>query len=136
MNSQQVNIDNVSIKVANLNDLVNDINYFAEKEGIVLKNVMFPINECIYIPLINNGQTRIECGKIIDNLYLFSESNQENYIYIYDFDEIERVSEDFCKSFTKLLLQSKSKIITINMNAAISATFSQFIEKNLRETEE
>ena len=132
MNSNVVNIKNIDINIANIDDLTEEINYIAEKEAIVINNVMFPIFDCLYIRLSELGQSTIECGKIIDNIYLTIKQN----IIICDFSEVERISEDFCKSFAKLLLQSKSKIIPINMNTVVSTVFSKFIEQNLIEIEE
>ena len=136
MNSNVVNIKNIDINIANIDDLTEEINYIAEKEAIVINNVMFPIFDCLYIRLSELGQSTIECGKIIDNIYLTIKQNEDNYIIICDFSEVERISEDFCKSFAKLLLQSKSKIIPINMNTVVSTVFSKFIEQNLIEIEE
>ena len=136
MNSERIDISNLSVKIANIDDMTEAVNYIAENEGMVIKNVMFPIYDCIHFNLSDTGYTNIECGKLIDNLYLIIKQNNDNSIIICDFEGIETVSTEFCKSFAKLLLQSKSKIIPTNMNASVSATFANFIEYNLKEETE
>lgn len=129
-----IETNNISIKnISDLDDLTQETNSISEKEGIIVNNVVFPIqNE--YIKLIQLSELtnkNIECGRVINNIYLAIEQQENDFIIIFDFTDIETVSENFCKDWTKLLLQTKSKIFTINMNPAISATFSTFIENNL-----
>lgn len=129
-----IETNNISVKnISDLDDLTQETNSISEKEGIIVNNVVFPIqNE--YIKLIQLSELtskNIECGRVINNIYLAIEQEENDFIIIFDFTDIKTVSENFCKDWTKLLLQTKSKIITINMNPVISATFSTFIENNL-----
>lgn len=129
-----IETNNISIKnISDLDDLTQETNSISEKEGVIVNNVVFPIqNE--YIKLIKLSELtnkNIECGRVVNNIYLAIEQQENDFIIIFDFTDIETVSENFCKDWTKLLLQTKSKIITTNMNPAISATFSTFIENNL-----
>ena len=137
MNSETININNVPIKNAsNLDDLTNEINYIAPNTGITVCNVMFPITDIAYLRIADAGFTNIECGKIIDNIYLITKQYEESLIIVCDFEGVESISSNFCKSWAKLLLQTKNKIIPINMSTIVSATFSAFVEENFISVEE
>lgn len=129
-----IETNNISIKnISDLDDLTQETNSISKKEGIVVNNVVFPLQDehVKVIKLSELTSKNIECGRVINNIYLAIEQEEDNFIVVFDFNDIETVSENFCKDWTKLLLQTKSKIFTINMNPAISATFSTFIKNNL-----
>lgn len=134
-NAKEVNINNIDIKIAaDLDDLTQQVNSISPNTGITVNNVIFPIDG--YKISINEISTNLECGKVIDNLYLFTKQNLDESILVCDFTDVETVSENFCKSWTKLLLQTKCKIIPINMNPMVSKTLSLFVESNITEITE
>ena len=92
---------------------------------IELENIMDDFVNYKYDILICT--TIIETGIDIANV---------NTLIIIDFDGVEEATESFFKSYTKFLLESNNKIITINMNTILAKTYSDFIISNITEEEE
>lgn len=112
-----------------------DINSFEENSGLTIHNIEFSSLTGYYLRL-GEINTEFNCGNIINNLDIELKRNKENILLIIDFDEVTEVSESFFKTYTKFLLETSNKIITINMNTAISNTFSDFIQTNITEETE
>ena len=53
-----------------------------------------------------------------------------------DFDEVEEVVDSFFESYTKFLLTTNNKVITINMNTNITNQFGFFISEKILEVKE
>ena len=113
-----------------------DINSFVAETGMTVNNVSFPIKG-IYINLSEIGKNFV-CGNIMENLFLKLKRNGiEDELLIVDFNDIEELSESFYQSYTKVLLETSNKIITINMNTRLSNEFASFIKKSIiQKTEE
>ena len=110
-------------------------NALIEESGVVMKNVNFPITEdgkVYYFKIIDasQGNKKIECGKIAENVFKIIETQIKNNVIVVDFDGVETVSYEFCKSWAKILLETTNKIITINMNISITKTFANFVIEN------
>ena len=139
MNSEKINTENIPIKIAsNLDELTEEINCIVSEQGIIVKNIVFPIKKenikKINMSEISSGN--LQCGKIIDNINLAIKQSNDNLIIVCDFSEIKEISENFCKLWAKLLLETKAKIIPINMSIWVSTIISNFIENNFISVEE
>jgi len=112
-----------------------DINAIELNSGITIKNIDFSSIKGYWIKLsvINK---KLICGHILDNIAIAIKKQMDNSLVIIDFSEIEEVSENFLKSYTKFLLETSNKVITINMDATISNDFGNFIEKYIDEVED
>lgn len=116
----------------------SDINSFVENSGVTIANLVFPIesSKVYYLPLSPLGQT-FTCGNLFSNVLLeLDRQEDKNRIIIVDFQDVTEVSESFLKTYTKFLLESKDKVITINMDTAISNEFSSFVLSNINGVEE
>ena len=113
-----------------------DVNAFEENSGLTIKNVDFNANLEGYYLNLGVLSNSFVCGNIIDNLAMEIKSEYENVLLIVDFEGVEELSNSFFVSYTKFLLQSSNKIITINMNTALTNEFSNFIKTNIKESEE
>lgn len=116
----------------------SDINSFVENSGVTIANLVFPItsSKVYYLPLGQLGET-FTCGNLFSNILLkFDKEEDKNRLIVIDFQDVAEVSEPFLKTYTKFLLESKDKIITINMNTAISNEFSSFVLSNINGVEE
>lgn len=113
-----------------------DINSFVTESGVTIQNVSFPIKKAYYINLSNISKTLI-CGNIIENLFLeLQKNNVENSLLVVDFNGVKELSKSFYEGYTKVLLQTSNKIITINMDTQLSNEFSAFVLSNIQEVEE
>lgn len=112
-----------------------DINSFEENSGLTIHNIEFSSLTGYYLRL-GDINTAFNCGNIINNLDIELKRNEKNVLLIIDFDEVTEVSNSFFKTYTKFLLETSNKVITINMNTAISNTFSDFIQTNITEETE
>lgn len=113
----------------------SDINSFEENSGVTIHNVEFSSLEAYYLRLKSINKN-FACGEILDTILLAVKMSLKNQLLIIDFDEVEDVSESFFKAYTKFLLETPNKIITINMNTDISNRFSSFISINIPEIDE
>ena len=116
----------------------SDINSFLENTGVTIQNVVFPLRstKVYYLPLSAIGKEFV-CGNLFSNILLELEREEEkNRIIIVDFQDVEEVSAAFLSTYTKFLLETSDKIITINMNLAISNDFASYVLSNITGEEE
>ena len=116
----------------------SDINSFLENTGVTIQNVVFPLSstKVYYLPLSTIGKEFV-CGNLFSNILLELEREEEkNRIIIVDFQDVEEVSAAFLSTYTKFLLETSDKIITINMNLAISNDFASYVLSNIIGEEE
>lgn len=107
-----------------------DINSFVEESGLTIQNINFPI-EGYYVKVADLGD-KVTCGNLIENAFIeLQNEGVNNTLIVVDFIEVEQLSESALKSYTKILLQSSNKIITINMDTSMSNGFSSFILQNI-----
>lgn len=135
LQSTRVIIDKEKVQLKIGDDTVvyeADINSFEKESGVTIHNIIFPDIEAYYIQLKDISET-FGCSNIFNNLALKLEKNYENTLLVIDFEGVTEVVNSFFDSYTKFLLTSKNKIITINMNTAISNQFSYFIKENIKE---
>ncbi len=115
----------------------SDINNFMADSGVTIKNVVFPIesSKVYYLPLGSLNKTFV-CGNLFSNIMLELERAEEkNRIVIIDFNDVEEVSSAFLSTYTKFLLETSDKVITINMNTSISNDFGSYVLSNINEEE-
>ena len=116
----------------------SDINSFLENTGVTIQNVVFPLSstKVYYLPLSAIGKEFV-CGNLFSNILLELEREEEkNRIIIVDFQDVKEVSAAFLSTYTKFLLETSDKIITINMNLAISNDFASYVLSNIVGEEE
>ena len=116
----------------------SDINSFIADSGVTIKNIVFPIesSKVYYLPLGSLNKTFV-CGNLFSNIMLELERVEEkNRIVIIDFDDVDEVSAAFLSTYTKFLLETSDKVITINMNMAISNDFGSYVISNINEETE
>lgn len=123
-------VDNFIIfKYEGSDDIISKtkVNLFEENTGLTISNPDFNIPA--YMIKLSNYGTSIMCGHIIDNIigYL-KNSDLENILLIVDFSDVIDISESFSEQYTKFLLSTKSKVISINQNTNINNVFSQYVE--------
>lgn len=107
-----------------------DINSFVKESGLTIQNINFPI-EGYYVKVADLGD-KVTCGNLIENAFIeLQNEGVSNTLIVVDFIEVEQLSESAMKSYTKILLQSSNKIITINMDTSVSNGFSSFILQNI-----
>lgn len=112
-----------------------DINSFVENTGITIQNISFPLYG--YYVRLSDFSTTFVCGNILENLFIELKKNDiENSLIVVDFKGVEELSNSFYQSYTKILLETSNKIITINMNTGLSNEFSSFIISNILEKPE
>lgn len=115
----------------------SNINSFIADSGVTIKNVVFPIksSKVYYLPLGSLNKTFV-CGNLFSNIMLELERAEEkNRIVIIDFNDVEEVSSAFLSTYTKFLLETSDKVITINMNTSISNDFGSYVLSNINEEE-
>lgn len=115
----------------------SDINSFIADSGVTVKNIVFPIksSKVYYLPLGSLNKTFV-CGNLFSNIMLELERAEEkNRIVIIDFNDVEEVSSAFLSTYTKFLLETSDKVITINMNTSISNDFGSYVLSNINEEE-
>ena len=111
----------------------SDINSFIADSGVTIKNIVFPIesSKVYYLPLGSLNKTFV-CGNLFSNIMLELERVEEkNRIVIIDFNGVDEVSAAFLSTYTKFLLETSDKVITINMNMAISNDFGSYVISNI-----
>lgn len=116
----------------------SDINSFIADSGVTIKNIVFPIesSKVYYLPLGSLNKTFV-CGNLFSNIMLELERVEEkNRIVVIDFDGVDEVSTAFLSTYTKFLLETSDKVITINMNMAISNDFGSYVISNINEETE
>ena len=111
----------------------SDINSFIENSGVTISNLVFPIesSKVYYLGLSSIGDT-FSCGNLFSNILLeLDRTEEKNRIIIIDFQDVNEVSASFLKTYTKFLLETKDKVITINMSTSISNEFGAFVLSNI-----
>lgn len=118
-------------------------NKFEKETGLTISNLKMPVP--VYLislsrfatsseeenSIIATGNTELNCGDIIDNLFLSLETKLENVIFVIDFDGIDKVTENFCKHYMQYLLTTKNKVITINQSINVSNIFGYYVLGNI-----
>ena len=133
LKSARVVVDKNLIKIKTGDDSVvyeTDINSFEENSGVTIHNIILQELKAYYISLKSISDT-FGCGNIFDNLALQIDNEYQNVLLIIDFDEVEEVVDSFFESYTKFLLKTSNKVITINMNTGITNQFGNFILKKI-----
>lgn len=139
MQSSPINIKNDDIQLQiQVEDMVlkTDINSFIDDSAVSIQNVSFPITSNFYYIKLSEYSKTFSCGNVVENLFFNIKKDLDNELLVFDFDGVEEISDNFYKSYTKLLLETSHKIITINMNTNLSNQFSNFINSNIFEVEE
>ena len=133
MKSTSIYINKKDIKMKFMVETMEyiDVNSFVKDTGVTVRNVSFPIKG-YFVRLKNLGDTFI-CGNILTNFFVELKKEINDDLIIIDFDGVEEISENFLKNYTKILLESSNKIITINMNTSLSNDFARFIENSITE---
>jgi len=100
-------------------------NIFVENSGLTIEN---PKDEIpAYLINMSDFGTSLLCGNVLNNiLVILTQNDIDGIILIIDFDGILEVSENFVKEYTKYLLQTKNKVITINQNTEVSNAFGEY----------
>lgn len=137
--SVSINKNNIVFKSGD-EDVVykTDVNAFLEDTGLTIQNVTFPIeSEKVFYIKLSDKTSTFNCGNSLDNILLEIEREVDSGLLIINFKDVEEVSSYFLKEYTKFLLRTKNKIITINMSPLISNDFGDYIEQSiLEDTEE
>lgn len=115
-----------------------EINTFIEDSGLTLNNVIFPLTtEKVYYCKLSEESQEYICGnRFKTNMLEIKKELDEKGIFIIDFEKVKEVSNSFLSTYTKFLLESSDKIITINMGIDVSNAFSTFILSNILQEEE
>lgn len=101
-------------------------NLFLENTGVTIQNVTN--NLPVYGIKLNQFGDTLTCGHIIDNAIGFLKNAKlENIVLIIDFDGIVDISKGFCEQYFKFILNTKSKVISINQNTNINMAFSKYV---------
>ena len=101
-------------------------NLFNENTGVTIDNVTN--NLPAYGIKLNQYGDNLTCGHIIDNAIGFLKNAElENIVLIIDFDGILDISKSFCEQYFKFILNTKSKVISINQNTNINMAFSTYV---------
>ena len=118
--------DNFMIIKHKGDNTVQQINLFEKDTGVIISNPQFDIPA--YVLHLKQFGTSLICGHIIENLigYL-KKTDLEEILLIIDFDEIVEISTSFSEEYTRFLLSTKSKVLSINQNTNISNTLSEYI---------
>lgn len=100
-------------------------NIFNKDSGLTIENPQDKIPA--YLIKMNEFGTHLLCGNIINNiLIVLSQNDLDGIILLVDFDGVLEVSGSFIKDYTKYLLQTKNKVITINLNNDVSNAFGEY----------
>ena len=110
-------------------------NSLEENTGVTIQNINLNTLEAYYIRLKDYGESLL-CGNIIDYTTLELKKEHNNVLVVIDFAEVKEVSRNFLETYTKFLLKTSNKVITINMSVDISNDFDMFILTNILEVEE
>ena len=101
-------------------------NLIIKNEGIVVKNPQTDIPA--YVVNLNVYGEELLCGNIIENLTAMLKLHDiDDVVLIIDFDGVNEISEHFCESYFKFLLESKCKITTLNMGLDVSNIFASYV---------
>ena len=112
-----------------------DVNAFQEESGLTIQNINLKTLKGYYLKLSTINKS-FSCGNMLENALFNIESGKDNILLILDFEGVEEVSESFLTTYSKFLLETSNKVITINMSISISNDFGNFILSNIQEEEE
>ena len=112
-----------------------DLNAFQENSGLTIQNIDLGLLTGYYLKLSTINKS-LSCGNMLENTLFSMGLDKKNILLILDFEKVEEVSESFLKSYTKFLLETSNKVLTINMNISISNDFGNFVLANIQEEEE
>ena len=102
-------------------------NLFKENTGVTISNPDIDIPA--YLLSLSQYGTSIMCGHIIDNIIGYLKNAElENILLIVDFTDVIEISNSFAEQYTKFILSTKSKVISINQNTNITNVLSAYIE--------
>lgn len=102
-------------------------NLFEENTGVTISNPDIDIPA--YLLSLSQYGTSIMCGHIIDNIIGYLKNAElENILLIVDFADVIEISNSFAEQYTKFILSTKSKVISINQNTNITNVLSAYIE--------
>ena len=137
--------DNFMIIQYKGDSIVQTINTFQKNTGVTIANPQFDIPA--YVLQLKLFGTNLICGNVIENLigylknvdvknatylnkddiYKFEKIVYREIVLIIDFDEVIDVSTNFLEEYTKFLLSTKSKVLSINQNTNIINAFSDYV---------
>ena len=136
----KINVNKFNVKFKLGDDLIvyeTETNTFLEETGLTIQNIGFPFeSEKINYILLSGAGTTFKCGNALNNIFLTLKKEFQNEIVIIDFLGVEETSDYFFENYTKFLLETTNKIITINMSVAISNAFSSYVYSHLSKAEE
>lgn len=100
-------------------------NIFVKNSGLTISNPQSEIPAYL-INMVDFGENLL-CGNVINNiLVILSQNNIDGVILLIDFEGVLSVSENFVNAYTKYLLETKNKVITINQNTDVSNAFGAY----------
>lgn len=118
--------DNFMIIQYKGDSIVQTINTFQKNTGVTISNPQFDIPA--YVLQLKLFGTNLICGNVIENLVGYLKATDlEEIVLIIDFDEVIDVSTNFLEEYTKFLLSTKSKVLSINQNTNIINAFSDYV---------
>lgn len=118
--------DNFMIIQYKGDSIVQTINTFQKNTGVTIANPQFDIPA--YVLQLKLFGTNLICGNVIENLIGYLKvTDLEEIVLIIDFDEVIDVSTNFLEEYTKFLLSTKSKVLSINQNTNIINAFSDYV---------
>lgn len=118
-----------------------DVNAFQKNSGLTIQNIDLTLlrellDEKVYYLKLSTVSPTFSCGNILENILLNIKAEEDNVLLILDFKGVEEVSNSFFKSYTKFLLETSNKVISINMSTIISNEFGNFIMSTILQEEE
>lgn len=100
-------------------------NIFNENSGLTISNPQNKIPAYL-IKMISYGE-HLLCGNVINNILVtLSQNDIDGVILLIDFEGVLEVSQNFVEAYTKYLLETKNKVITINQNYEVSNAFGEY----------
>ncbi len=120
--------DNIYFHYAGDDNVVYETkkNLIVKEKGVIVENPQIGIPA--YIVGVGAFGSELLCGNVIDNIFTALQmAGVDETILIVDFDGVENVSDQFCEAYYKFLLNTKSKVITLNMDIDVSNIFASFI---------
>lgn len=118
-------------------------NKFEEETGLTISNISTPIP--VYLislsqyavsadfdeSIVVTNKKELNCGDIVDNLFLALQTKIDNVILVVDFEGVDKISENFCKQYLQYLLTTKNKVISINQSTNVSNMFGYYVLQNV-----
>jgi hypothetical protein len=77
----------------------------------------------------NDSLITLNCGRLVDLIFEDIFKQQKDYsVFIVDFDGITSVTEDFLEKYLLYYLESKFKILNVNMSLIVEAAWSSVVD--------